>query len=40
MTMSCDCHVIICLDDPTAGQGTDVHFQDFTFVPEEGQNLK
>ena len=27
-------------DDPKAGVGTDVHFQDFTFAPEEGENFK
>lgn len=27
------------IDDPQAGVGENVHFQDFTFAPEAGQNF-
>ena len=31
---------ILFLDDPQAGVGENVHFQDFTFAPETGSNFK
>ena len=27
-------------DDPKAGVGEGVHFQDFTFQPDDGENFK
>ena len=27
------------IDDPQAGVGENVHFQDFTFAPDAGQNF-